>query len=132
MGLRNTASYDMGTLDATNEYTHFIPTSDFQNITLTFITASSANATVKIYASNMEARPTLASAVSATNEYATAQVIDLTDGTVIDWDTGIVWAGTDLLKRVEVNDNFARWVAVKMTARTAGNVTIKADLGDNE
>ena len=131
MALRNTASYDMGTLDAANEYTTFIPVLDYQHITLTFATASNANATVLVYASNSEDRPTFASAISATNEYATAEVVDLTDGTVIDWNTGIARAWTDLLRRVELNDNGAKWVWVKMTARSAGSVTIKIDLAQN-
>lgn len=65
------AHYVATAMDAANEYTPMYDCSDYSHCRITYISASSANATVKVMGSGQEAQPTLASADSATNQQAT-------------------------------------------------------------
>jgi len=133
MGLRTTASYDLWTLDAANEYTTFILSGDFRNAIFTVIADNSASCTIKFYGSWMEDRPTFASVASITNEYSTVQVVNLENWTGIDGDTWIVLAwSSDWITRYEINENGNNWLWIKMTARAAWDVTLKVDLYDNQ
>ena len=133
MWLRTTAYYDLGTLDATNEFTPMVFSKDFRTAVFTVIAANSANATIKFYWSNSETRPTLWSAASTTNEYDEAQVINLDTHAWIDGGTWVAFAwSSDGITRYEMNENGNNWIGVKMTARSAGSVTIKVDLYDNQ
>ena len=133
MWFRTTASYDLWTLDATNENTWFIFSKDFRNAIFTLIIDNSFAWTIKFYSSNSETRPDFSSAASATNEYSTVQVVALEDWTNIAWDTWIVATWTsDWVVQYEINENWNQWLWVKMEARSAGDVTIKVDLFDNQ
>jgi hypothetical protein len=133
MALRNTAHYESSAMDAANEYTPMFFCKDFRTVILTMVAASSANATVKVYGSSMEdVRPSLASAVSATNEYTPIEVVNLDSGDNVDWSAWIAWAwSADWTTKYEVNTNGLNWIGVKMTARTAGSVTVTVDMYDN-
>jgi len=132
MTLRHTTTYTTTALDATNEYTPMRFAKDFSKIVFTLVADNSASATVKFYSSNMEARPDLSAVASATNAYETVEVVALTDGTLLDGVTGVVYAGaTDWVTRYEVNENGTNWVGAKMTARVAWDVTVKVDMYDN-
>ena len=133
MSLRTTAYYDLWTLDAASEYTTMIYSWDFRNAIFTIIADNSANATIKFYGSNSETRPSLASAASSTNEYSPTQVIDLDDHSAINWDTWVSFNWSqDWVTRYEINENWNKWLWVKMTARSAWDVTIRVDLADNQ
>ena len=134
MWLRTTASYDLWTLDAANEFTPMIFSQDFRTAVFTLVGAGSANATVKFFGSWQEgSRPTLEDVASATNEYSSVQVVRLSDWTPIDWDTGVVYAwASDWVSRYEINENGNQWLGIKMTARAAWSVSIKVDLYDNQ
>ena len=71
MALNNVQHCDGGTMDAANEYTPMFLCTDFQYCRVSVYTASSANATIKLYGSGQESAPTLASANSTTNQIAT-------------------------------------------------------------
>lgn len=125
---------DRYNLEAANEATPMVLGTDYRNATITVIAENNANATVQFYAGNGElnVQPDLTNPASSTNEYSTAQVIDLSDWQPVPGDTGIVFTGSqDGIYRYELNDNNNNWVGVRMTARTAGNVRIKIDLSDN-
>jgi hypothetical protein len=133
MGFKTTALYDLWTLDAANEYTPMVLSQDFRNAIFTFTAADSAWCTVKFYQSTQEARPSLGSAVSATNVYSTVQVVDLEDGMGIQWDTWVVYAwSSDGVHTYEMNTNANTWIGCKMTARSAGSVKITVALADNQ
>lgn len=130
---RQTVRYNLGTLDAANEYTVMQFSWDFRNAVFTFIAASSAACTIKFYGSNSETAPTLASAASASNIYSPTEVIDLDDHSAIDWSTWVVYAGSsDWIHRYEINENLNRWLWVIMTARAAWSVTVSLELSDNQ
>lgn len=132
MWFRNTADYGAFTLDALNEATPMQLAQDFRHIEID-VTASSVTSwyTLTVYTSNQETRPDLTSAVSTTNRYTVAQVVNLDDWDPISGSTGIVIT-TDWESSYEVNENKATWVWVKMTARTDGQADINFSLADNQ
>lgn len=133
MSLRNSVSYNLGTMDAANEYTPMIFVQDFQTVTITAIAASSANATIKFYASDSEARPSLWSAASATNIFSPIEVLNLDTWAAIDWTTWIAWNGSaDGITKYEINAKWNIWIWAIMTARSAGNVTLTLQAFDNQ
>lgn len=98
--------------------------SDFQHIEIGVFSANSANFTLKIQGSNQVNSPDFSSAASPTNQWTYVQVIDLIDQSVVNGATGIVTAGTDIARQLEINTNAFRWVAATITAISAGNVTV--------
>lgn len=133
MSLKNTADYPLWTLDAANEFTPMVLSTDFRNAIFTLTAADSASCTIKFYQSNADQRPNLWAAVSATNIYSTVQVINLEDGQGIQWDTGVVYAwSSDGVHTYEMNTNANKWIGCIMTARTAGSVKIDVALADNQ
>ena len=131
MWFRDSASYDMATIDAVNEATPMVLAVDFRHIWLDLNAADTAAYTLTVYASDQESRPDLTSAVIATNTYSVVQVINKDTGAAIDGTTGIVIAANGFT-RYEINDNSARWVWVKLTAFTTGSATVKIALNDNQ
>jgi hypothetical protein len=128
MALNNVQHYDSTAMDAANEYTPMFMCTDFQYCRVTFVSASSANATVKLYGSWQEIAPTLASAASGTNQLATVWFTNSdTPWTVVDGDTGVAWSWTDAQVHVVVDCAWLRWLGALMTARSAGNVTVYFD-----
>jgi len=132
MSFKTTARYELGTLDAANEYTPMVLSQDFRNAIFTFVVSSSANCTIKFYESAQENRPNLWAAVSATNQYDTVAVVDLSSGAAVQGGTWVVYTGSsDWVHMYEMNTNANTWVGCIMTARSAGSVTISVSLADN-
>jgi len=128
MALNNVQHYDWGTMDAANEYTPMFQCWDFQYCRVSVYTASSANATIKLYGSGQEIAPTLASANSTTNQIATVGfAYSDVPTTNIDWDTGVARAGTDANYHLIVDCSALRWLWGFMSARSAWNVTLYFD-----
>lgn len=105
---------------------------DFIHCILSLDTASSANLTVKFQGSISDACPDFSAAQSASNQWDYLQVKDLEDGSSIDGDTGIAPAGTDDNRQFEVNINAIKWLCAVVTARSAGSVTVKGALFNNQ
>lgn len=107
---------------------------DFRNCVFEFVTSGSFSATVKIAGSIASggANPAnFGAAQSAQNIYTFLQIIDLDTGTAVNGATGITSAGTDLIKKYEININAVKWVAPILTAWTAGVITMRMLLADN-
>jgi len=125
MSLKDSVNYSLGTMAAATEHTPMVFVEDFKNVYFTVIAATSANATVKFYASDSDTRPNLWAAPSATNIYSPVEVINVDTWAAIDWSVGIAWAwSADGITRYQANSSWARWIGAIMTARSAGNVTI--------
>lgn len=120
--------YAPAAMDAANEYTTMYDCSEFQYCRITYITASSANATVKVQGSGQLAQPSLANAFSATNQFFPVgfSYSDL-PLTAVDGDTGTARAGTDANYALIVDCRSIKRLGVLMTARSAGSVTAYFD-----
>ena len=110
-----------------------IPCGDFRHAIFYYATdgGSDANLTVKFQGSigkgigvNMDVAPAFGSAASVTNMWDYIEVIDLEDGAAIDGDTGIAVAGADDYRIVEANINGLQYLSARVTARSAGEVTV--------
>lgn len=105
---------------------------DFRNASLSFGTATSANLTVKFQGSIQDTAPDFTAAQSVSNQWDYIEIVDLQSGAAIDGDTGVAVAGTDDFRLFEANINGLKWINATVTARSAGSVTIKARLFDNQ
>lgn len=123
--LRNTtATYTATAMDAQDENTPMYLCADFTKCLISLVSASSANATIKVYWSAQDSQPSLSAAVSATNIYTTVWfVYSDAPATTIDGDTWVAWAGTDANYQLVVDCSAYKWIGIEMTARSAGNVT---------
>lgn len=104
---------------------------DYTHAIVSVHTASNTNCTLKFAGSIAESAPAFASAQSVSNQYDFLQVKDLEDATAIDGDTGLVLSGTDDNRLFEVNINAVRWLTSRITAISAGAVTVKVRLYSN-
>lgn len=102
---------------------------DYQKITVTVATASSANLTVKFQgalpAADEYSYPDFNAAQSVTNMWDYIEIIDLEDGAAIDGDVGIAPAGTDDFRIFQLNTEGLAYINAVVTARSAGSVTVK-------
>lgn len=130
--MRTKAYYELWTLDTNGEITSIILTQDFRHIDFNVLASGiTTGFTLTVYKSDQLAIPDLSSAVSTTNMYVPVQIVNKNNGAVIDGSTGIVlWANG--LTSYEVNDNVARWIGIKMTARTDGQAFITMNLANNQ
>ena len=108
-----------------------ISVADYRNVNLQIGAATSANLTVKIQGSFSDTAPTFSSAASVTNHWDYIGVYDINTGSFIAGDTGFVVAGTNDFVNYKVNTDGLKWLCATVTARSAGSVTVKADLYDN-
>ncbi len=134
MGIRNSVEYTI--LDAkwaTGVWTNLLA-QDFRNCVLSYATDGWADAalTVKFQWSIQETAPDFSAAQSVTNMWDYIEVIDLQSGSAIDWDTWVAVATADDYRLFEANINGLKWINARVTARTQGEITIKAKLFDND
>lgn len=100
---------------------------DFKNIQLEVSSASSADLTVKIQGSMAETSPDFSAAASTSNPWTYIASYDLNDpSAIIVGSTGVVYTGTDAVYNLLVNVDGLALVNATVTARAAGNVTVKA------
>lgn len=105
---------------------------DYQNITFTIYTTGSTTATVKFAVSNALVKPNFSVSASATNVYDLVQVSPLNSQLVADklsGSTGIVLAGTDIIKMYEVDSlncsNSIRWICPIVSGYSAGSINVE-------
>lgn len=104
---------------------NYIDVADWRHLVIQLATANSANLTVKCQGSIEDTSPDFSAAQSATNMWDYIEMIDMQSGSAIDGDTGISPAGTDDFRLFEVNTNGLKWLSFRVTARSAGSVTVK-------
>lgn len=109
-----------------------VSVADYRNVNLQIGTASSANLTVKIQGSFSDTMPTFSSAATVSNHWDYIACYDLNTGLLVAGDTGFVVTGTDDVVNYKVNTDGLKWLCATVTARSAGSVTVKADLYDNK
>ena len=124
-------------LDAVSENGYSYPDSvgyvrDFRHVSLAITASSSPTLTVRILGSVAEEMPDFSSAASETNQWKYVQTKNLEDGSTIDGDTGVNFAGTAGTENVEVNTNNLRWLAVEVSGHSAGTVTVVMAASPNQ
>lgn len=130
---RTNTAYNLGTFTADGNTT-MKPSQPFRNQGFTLITTG-FSWTIKFYASNAKitgTKPDLSVAASATNEYSVVQTINLQDWNPVDGATWISFTTDTSVSRYEVNDNNNNFVWVGITNVTAGSVTVRLDMTDNQ
>ncbi len=107
---------------------------DFRNVILTYDTdgGGDANMTVQFQGSIQQDAPDFSAVRSPTNQWDYIQISDLEDGSLIDGDTGIAIAGADDNRHFEANINGLRWITAIITAHSEGEVTVRAELFNNQ
>lgn len=98
---------------------------DFRHVIVAIATASSANLTVKAVGSIEATCPDFSAVQSVSNMYDFLEMVDYQSGSHIAGDTGVAFTGTDDFRLLEVNTNGMEWMNMRVTARVAGNVTVK-------
>lgn len=96
---------------------------DFTNISIALHGDSSANLTVKLVGSTMDTCPDFSTTQAITNSYDFVQSVDLQNGATINGDTGVVFSGAADDRNLEANVNALTWVALRITARSAGTLS---------
>lgn len=107
---------------------------DAKTVIVTLRSASSANLTVKFAGSigagaegvgKMDGggSPDFTAAASQTNAWDYVQGVNLLDGSAVPGGTGIVFSGTDKVVQVQINVDGFNYLALQVSARSAGNVS---------
>lgn len=118
-----------------------INVNDYRNAMLQVTTSGTATLTVKVAASLGKPKsaqtthgdtPNFGATQTSANPYSFVQIIDLVNASNVDGSTGITTTATDIHKLYEINVNALSYFTVIPTAWTAGTITVKAKLYDNE
>lgn len=129
--IKDYKEYDLFSAQDETGVSNVIYVDDFANALIAIDTDNSANLTVKVCGSIADDAPDFSAAKSPSNSYEFIQVKDYEDGSSIDGDTGFSVSGTDDNRLFEVNTNALRWLALRVTARSAGDVTAKLRVYNN-
>lgn len=96
---------------------------DFNVISIALHGDSSANLTVKLVGSTKETPPDFTATQGENNSWDYVQMVDLQNGAQINGDTGVAFTGAADDRNLEANVNSLRWVALIVTARSAGTLS---------
>lgn len=104
----------------------------YSEFMLDLFTSGNASCTVKFKGSCQKTKPDFGSAKSVTNRWDFIQTIKFDEGTAYDGNTGVVMAGTDIQKILEVNASGMQWIGADVTARVAGTISVFLTATKNE
>jgi hypothetical protein len=105
--------------------------SQYRHITVAVAGGNSANLTVKCVGSIEVEQPTWSSAASVSNQYDTIAMFELENAVVTEGDIGVVLTSDDVILYT-VNVDGLQWLNFEVTARSAGDVTVKAVAYNNQ
>ena len=111
----------------------YVFAADFRDCVLALDSDGGGDAamTVQVVGSIQKTPPDFSRPKSPTNQWDTVQIMDLEGSVAIDGDVGVVLAATDVNRMYEVNVNGLEWISVVIPTGTAGEVTVKARLFNN-
>lgn len=111
---------------------------DFKHITVHVAMTGTANLTFKFVGgvfgdsvADPDSCPDFSAAQSVTNMWDTVDSIDLETGTAVDGDTGFSPSAADDNRHFEINTNHLEWFNVKITAWTAGALSVVVKLSND-
>lgn len=93
---------------------------NFDHVGITIAGDNTASFTIKVQASNSDAKPDFTAAASPTNRWAYIQLKMLIDASAVAGGTGVVVASNSVVQ-AEVNTNGMRWINLQVAAYTSGN-----------
>lgn len=137
MSMRSVQRYIILDAKAATGIGRIIDVRDFRNCVVKIGTASSANLTCKAQgyvcsAATPDTIPDFAAAQTVANNWDYIQMVDLQNGAAVDGDTGFVVTGTDDFRQFEINVNSLDYICFRVTARSAGSVTVSCVVTDNQ
>ena len=110
-----------------------IDVSYYQHVTVAIASDNSANLIVQCQSSVSSTEPTLGSAAALDNEWSYTQMTDVEDATVIlVGDTGVVFSGADDVILATVDVSGVKWLNFRVTAHSAGDVTVRGFFVNNQ
>lgn len=107
-----------------------LPVANYRTIVLQLATTGSTNATIQFAASMSLEKPDFSSSPSPENQWSYIVVTDLSSGTGILGNIGIVLTGTDMVSMYELSTDYIRWLCPIVTAYSAGTITLLSDAVD--
>lgn len=96
---------------------------DFNVISIAIHGKTSPDLTIKLVGSTSEVCPDFTTTQGEDNSWDYIQMVDLQSGSQINGDTGLVFSGSADDRNFEANVNALRWVALRVTAYSAGSVS---------
>lgn len=100
---------------------------EYDTVLIMTAASATATATIKIQGTGMSTEPTWGSAQTATNVWDYKETIDVEDGSLIDGDDGIAFAGAAVaatVRQFEVNTSAMTWINANVTAWTAAGISV--------
>lgn len=127
MSLRSSELHTFFSAKATTGIGITMNVDDYQHVILQFSSALNANATIKAVGSISDDSPDFTAAQTAANHFDFVDMIETgTGGTSIAGATGLILTGTDRIINLVLNVEAVKHLNMKITARSAGSITIKA------
>ena len=109
---------------------------DFRNAVIQVATSGTATTTLKVVGSQGVTGtgncPNIGGTVSATNPWTYLEAVDLLDGSSVPGGTGLVVAGTDIVKNIEVNVNTVKFMTIIPISWTQGAIYARMVLTNNK
>lgn len=132
MSLAHTIVYDISSQTPVANAVLACTLSDgFRNQVVTLVPAGTVSMTFKFAASDQDTQPDFAATSTATNQWQYIDVIDLADGSSIDWATGVALT-TTATRRLEYNSNVSKWIGIVCTAYSTWTIAGKIALSTNQ
>ncbi len=133
MGVRSSVEQTILDAKAATGIGNSILVQDFQHVVFSYATGGGGTAALTVkFQGSIQDNIDFNAAQSVTNMWDYIEVIDLNTGTAIDGDTGVAVATTDDYRLFEANVSGLKYINASVTARTAGNITVKAKLFSND
>lgn len=132
--MRDYKEYTILSAQAATGVGKVIDVSDFTHAIISVATdgGGTANLTCKFQGAVNGTAPDFSAAQSVTNMWDFIQVKDLEDGSSVDGDVGFAVAGADDYRQFEYNFNGLKYITARVTAYSAGSVTVKVMLFNNK
>lgn len=100
---------------------------NYKAVVVQIATSGSTTATIKFAISMSKTKPDFTTSPSASNQYDYVQLNWLNNDSSNPGSTGILIAGTDIVKIFELNTDYVRWLCPIVSGYSAGTITCICD-----
>lgn len=126
VSLANNSSADLDNFSLVKiGYSEPINIQSYEFVSIVMTTADSANLTLKVQGGFGDTAYTPEDAASVSNTWDYIDIIDYEDGASVDGGTGVAWNGTDAVRQFSLNVDGIDWISFYISARSAGDVTVR-------